>query len=477
MKALSWKLYRDLVAMRGQALAIALVVAAGISVFVSMMSAYDSLTRSRIAFYEERRFADVFAHASRAPVSAVDRIAEIPGVAHVVGRKAAAVTLDLPGISEPIAGRILSIEPGKEPELNALHLRSGRLPEVGRDAEAVVNQAFADARSLQLGDKIGALINGRRQELTVTGVVLSPEYVDTIGPGQIVPDDARFGVIWMGETPLGAALDMDGVVNDFAIGLAKGASEADVIDAVDRVLVPYGGAGAFGRARHPSDHLLVQKLRNVQTSATIIPVIFLGVAAFLLNVVLSRMVTTERTQIATLKAFGYTSGEIARHYVRFALVLASVGVVIGIAAGAALGSGMLSLLGKYYFFPLVPLTITPRTIAVSVSLTFVAAAGGAFAAVRRAAKEAPAEAMKPEPPARFTRTWIERIGLEKCSRPRAAWCCATCRGARRARGCRSWAWRSRGRSWSSARSRWTPCGSRSTSSSRPRRARTRPCRS
>ncbi|MFT3771462.1 MAG: FtsX-like permease family protein [Minicystis sp.] len=411
MRALTRKLLRDLFAMRGQALAIALVVAAGVSVFVSMMSVYDSLMLSRSSFYEERRFADVFARANRAPAAMGARLAEIPGVARVVARVSAEVTLDLPGIAEPITGRVHALVPGRDPELNALHVRTGRLPAPGRSAEVVVNEAFAKARSLRLGDRVGALINGRRQELTITGIVLSPEYVDTVGAGQLVPDDARFGVLWLAEEPLAAALDMRGVANDFAIALAKGASEADVIDAVDRALAPYGGAGAFGRARHPSDYLLMEKLRGVKTSATIIPAIFLSVAAFLLNVVLSRMVALERTQIATLRAFGYTPGEIARHYVRFALVLAFAGTALGVALGAALGRGLLSIYADFYYFPFAPLTITPRTIAIAVTVTVVAAAGGALAAVRRAAREPPAEAMKPEPPARYTRTLIERIGV------------------------------------------------------------------
>lgn len=417
MRALTKKLWRDLFAMRGQALAIALVVAAGVSVFVAMMSAYDSLMLSRSSFYESRRFADVFARARRAPASARARLAEIPGVARVVARVTAEATLDLPGVDEPITGRVHSLVPGRESELDALHVRGGRLPTPGRDAEVVVNEAFAKARSLRPGDRIGVLVNGRRQELTITGIVLSPEYVDTVGAGQLVPDDARFGVLWLAEEPLSAALDMRGTANDFAIAIAKGASEADVIDAVDRVLAPYGGGGAFGRSRHPSDYLLMEKLRGVKTSATIIPAIFLSVAAFLINVVMARMVTLERTQIATLKAFGYTPGEIARHYLRFALALAGGGAALGVALGAALGGGLLSIYEDFYFFPLVPLTITPRTITIAVGVTLLSAAGGAFAAVRRAAREAPAEAMKPEPPARFSRTFIERIGLGRMLSP------------------------------------------------------------
>lgn len=411
MKALTKKLLRDLARMRGQALAIALVVASGVAVFVSTMSALDSLTRSRAAFYERYRFADVFAQARRAPSGVAARIAEAPGVARVMARVTAEVTIDLPGIHEPIMGHVISIQPGREPALNALHLRSGRMPIAGHDEEVLVGEAFAKARSLALGDRFTILLDGRRRELVMTGVALSPEYVFQLGGGQILPDDARFGVLWMAEEPLAAALDMRGAANDFSISLARGASEAEVIAAADRALAPYGGAGAYGRSRHPSDSMLADELKQLSTTATLIPGIFLAVAAFLLNVVMSRTVQTERTQIATLKAFGYTAGEIARHYLGLALVLAGAGAALGVAAGAALGDGMLGLYADYYRFPVVPLTVTARTVAIGVGATLASAAVGALGAVRRAAREAPAEAMKPEPPARFSRSWIERLGV------------------------------------------------------------------
>lgn len=417
MRALTKKLYRDLVLMRGQALAIALVVAAGVAVFVSMMSALDSLTRSRGSFYEAYRFADVFAQARRAPLGVAGRIAEIPGVARVVPRVTADVTVDLPGIDEPLTGRLVSIQPGREVALNAVHLRAGRLPEPGHDAEVLVSEAFATARSLALGDRMSVLLNGRHTDVVMVGVALSPEYVFQVAGGMFLPDDARFGVLWMAEEPLAAALDMRGVANDFSIAITQGASEKDVIEAVNRLLTPYGGAGAFGRSEHPSDKMLADELTQLRTTATIIPAIFLAVAAFLLNVVMSRMVTTERTQIATLKAFGYTSGEIARHYVRFALVLAGGGAALGVAVGAFLGDGMLGLYTEYYRFPVLPLAVTARTIAIAVGVSLAAATAGALSAVRRAAREMPAEAMKPEPPARFQRTWIERLGVGRILSP------------------------------------------------------------
>ena len=78
MKALNRKLWRDLWHLRGQALAVALIVAAGIASFVTARSAYDSLWTSHVEYYRDYRFADVFASLKRAPLAVASRIAAHP---------------------------------------------------------------------------------------------------------------------------------------------------------------------------------------------------------------------------------------------------------------------------------------------------------------------------------------------------------------------------------------------------------------
>lgn len=70
------------------------------------------------------------------------------------------------------------------------------------------------------------------------------------------------------------------------------------------------------------------------------PAIFLGVAAFLLNVVLSRLIALQRDQIAILKAFGYSYAAIGAHCVKLVLLMAVLGVAAGVALGASFGQGL-----------------------------------------------------------------------------------------------------------------------------------------
>ncbi|HEX7124597.1 MAG TPA: FtsX-like permease family protein [Thermodesulfobacteriota bacterium] len=410
MRALHVKLLRDLARMRGQALAIALVVAGGTSAFVVATSTYDSLRRSAEGYYERARFSDVFASLTRAPETRAAEIARIPGVAAVETRVVAAVVLDVAGVPEPVRGRLVSIPDAGEPTLNRLHLRRGRLPRPDA-AEAAVSEAFASANGLAPGDRVAAVINGRWQRLAITGVVLSPEYVFQAGPGDLLPDDRRFGVLWMPRRALAAALDMDGAFNDVVLALAPGASEPGVIAELDRILAPYGGRGAVGRDRQPSAHILAQELEQLRTQGLAIPIVFLAVAAFLLNVVLARLVATERSQIALLKAFGYTDGAVTRHYLAFALVIVGAGVLLGTAAGAWLGQSLTAYYERYFRFPVLVYHLSPGTVLVGALVSAAAGLAGGLGAVRRVAALPPAEAMRPAAPARYRPILVDRLGM------------------------------------------------------------------
>lgn len=412
MKALDRKLLRDLLQMKGQILAICLVIACGIATFMMSLSVLDSLQSSRDTYYGRYRFADVFASLKRAPRPVAERLARIPGVAAIETRVTVAVNLDIPGLKQPGIGRILSLPDYGEPALNRVHLRAGRLPERGRDDEALANEAFADAHGFEPGDQITAIINGHRKTLTIVGIALSPEFVYTLPAGSLFPDDKRYGIFWMRYTELAAAYDMEGAFNDVALSLSRDAIPEEVIRRVDRVLEPYGGLGAYPREDQLSNRFLSSEISQLKSTGMIIPIIFLSVAAFLLNVVLTRLINTQREQIATLKAFGYTHREVGMHYLRLVTLVVVAGVIIGTGFGTWLGRGLLRIYAEFYRFPVFDFNVPPRTLVIAMGVGLLSAFLGVFGAVRRAVRLPPAEAMRPEPPANYRPSVMERLGLQ-----------------------------------------------------------------
>ena len=401
------KLLRDLWRLRGQALATAMVIAAGIALHVMASGALGSIDASRQAYYDRYRLADVFVTLKRAPLSLASRLAAIPGVRTVAPRITGAAILDVPGIVEPVTAIVHSLPGSAAPGLNRIHLVRGRLP--GRDDEALVSEAFARANGLTGGSRIVAILNGKSQPVRITGTALSPEHVFTIAPGSLMSDDRRFGVLWMNRSALEAAFDQRGAFNELLIASDPGVPVAGIITAADRLLARHGGTGAYARADLLSDRFLHDEIGQLRTIARLLPPMFLGVGAFLLWVMIGRVVESDRAEIGLLKAFGYRSAEIAGQYARLVIAITLVGVAIGCLMGAWLGHGLTGIYARFYHFPVLVFRIDAAAYAIAVSLSLGAALVGAWGPVRRAMTLSPAIAMQPPAPTAYHQGGASRL--------------------------------------------------------------------
>jgi putative ABC transport system permease protein len=406
-------LLRDLWHLRGQVLAAALVVACGIGALVATRGTYQSLLVARADYYAANRFADVFARAKRAPETLSEDIRRIPGVAQVRTRIVADVTLDVQGLAEPAIGRLVSIPEQRVPMLNDLQVVRGHYVTPGATDQVLVSEAFAKANRLDVGAKLGAVLHGRWKELAIVGIALSPEFVYEVGSGMLFPDNKRFGVVWMAREALGPAFDMEGAFNDVALSLSSGAREQEVIAALDALLQRYGGLSAYGSSEQLSNRFLTDELAEIGIMTAFIPGLFLAVAAFLLYVVLSRLVATQRTEIGLLKAFGRSNLRVGMHYLLLAMATVSIGLVLGLPLGISLGGLFVDVYKDYFHFPNLHLVVSPQLMLVAAGVSMLAAGVGALVAVSRAVALPPAEAMRPEPPANFRAGLMEWGGATR----------------------------------------------------------------
>lgn len=413
MSTLHTKLWRDLTRLRAQVLTIAMVVAIGVSGFVGMFAVHESLKGSRDAFYADNRLADVFVGVKRAPVHLRERLAAIHGVADVKLDVLFDAQVDLPGVIPPVTGRFIALDlsaahAGRQ-GLNALTLKQGRWPERGTALEALVSDRFAAARNLKPGDVVHAILNGRRERIHLVGTAVTPEYVFASRGG--APDDTAFGVWWIDGRRLTEQFDMEGAFNQASLRLLPGAPELPVRAQVDRLLADYGSVGAVGRDGQLSAKIVSDELASLKVMGTVLPAIFLAVAMFILNVVLSRQVATQRSQIAALKALGYTDDAIAGHYIQLALVIAGLGVFAGLALSEFIGRGMLSLYDEVFRFNGLAYVMSPWLLLASALFAALAATAGTWTAIRSVVRLRPAQAMQPPAPPRYSKTLVERLGL------------------------------------------------------------------
>jgi putative ABC transport system permease protein len=405
VRALDRKLLRDMKRLWAQSLAVALVMASGVATMLIGVGAYTSLYETRATYYDRSQFADVFAFVVRAPNSLAAKIRRLDGVSELETRIVKSALLDVAGFDLPATAAVISVPASGESQLNKLHLRSGRLPDAGSSSQAVVNEKFAAAHHLGAGSGIDIVLNGTRRHLTITGTALSPEYIYAIGPGDMMPDNRRFAVVWMREPALAAAFNLKGAFNSVVLRLLRDADTEDVLQSLDLMLMRYGGEGAYTRKDQISHAFLDAELKQLRTMSRILPPVFLIVTAFLVNMVLSRLVLLEREQIGLLKAIGYTPLEIAAHYAKLILLIGCLGIVIGFAAGTWLSHGLTVLYSRFFNFPYQIFIVSPGLYAISATVAAGAALIGGMRAVLQAAALSPAVAMLPPTPPSYRRAF------------------------------------------------------------------------
>ena len=398
LHALDKKLIRDLVRIWAQALAVALVMACGVATIILAVGASRSLEETRTAFYDRYRFGSVFSSVVRAPKHLKPRIAAIPGVSATELRITEPVLLDVAGMAEPASGLVMSIPDNRQAAVNRLYIRTGRLPSANQEREVAVVETFANAHGFKPGDRFNVIMNGRKRELTIVGIVLSPEFIYAIGPGDMVPDPKRFGVFYMSESVLGSVFDMENSFNDLSLSTLRGADRRKIMEAVDALLDDYGGAGAYDRPDQISNAFLDSELKQLAAMAKVIPPIFLLVSAFLVNMILSRLVALEREHVGLFKALGYTNFAIGAHYAKLVILIALVGLVIGSGAGWWLGRGLTRMYAEFFSFPFLIFTQSFDLYAIAGSVVVASALAGAAKSIWSIANLPPAVAMRPPAP-------------------------------------------------------------------------------
>ena len=397
--------------MKGQVFAITLVVMSGVATFIMFITTMHSLDVTRNNFYRDYNFADVFVNLKRAPESLLEKIKEVPGVNQAESGVSAYVKLDINGYPQPVTGHIVSIPDDGSPLLNRLYIRKGRLADPAKDDEVVINETFAHAHGFNLGDQFAAVINGKWKRLTITGIALSPEFVLVMRPFAMSPDFKHYGILWMSRKAISRAYNMEGAFNYVALTLYPGANLNECLRELDNIVDRYGGFGAYARRDQISHRLLNEEFNMLRNMSKIFPTIFICVAAFLLNVVMSRTINTQREQIAALKAFGYNNFAIGIHYATLVVLIIAAGMGIGIAAGIWLSKILGGIYMEVYRFPALTFMLKPWVIVAAIIISISSALVGTLHSLWQAAKQPPAEAMRPEPPAKFKVTLIEKTGI------------------------------------------------------------------
>lgn len=413
MAVLHRKLRRDLRGSFGVLLTVVVIIAAGTGSFIGMGSAQRILLVSQQDYYNRKRFADFWVDVKKAPLSAVEPLANLRGIAEIEPRIVFDVILDLPGVSQPLTGRLISAPArGFEDTISGIHLVRGSGFSDDRHEEIILGESFAKAHSLQPGDRVGLILNRRQQSFVIVGTAISPEYIYAVrGQGDITPDPEHFGILYIKEDYARELLDFQDACNQIVGRLVPG-HQADmdaILDRIDRALDPYGVLALTPRERQASHRIISDQITNLGVSAVVMPAIFLVVAALVLNVVMSRLAERQRTIIGTLKALGHSDRQVLAHFLSFGLAVGLLGGLGGIGVGTALARAMIHMYTFFFQLPSFLFQVYPQLFLLGIGISVLFATAGTAKGVWKVLRLHPAEAMRPRPPERGSAMFLERF--------------------------------------------------------------------
>ena len=403
---------RDLYERKGSLLALSVIVTIGVGCFIGSAAVWRDLDQSRSRYYREYRIADFSVNVKRAPPQALETVESLPNVRAVYGRISLAALVDIPGVETPIGGVTISLPAQQTPVLNGVMLRSGAWFSGPDEREVILNDEFAKANGLYPGCRIKVLLLDKQHDLLVVGTAMSPEFVYMIpSGGGLAPDPARFGVMYLAEDFLRRSCDLEGAYNEI-VGQVHDRSRnalGRTLTLIEERLDAYGVTNAIPIHEQASVKFLEDEMTGLEVSSTIVPGIFLLVAALVLNVLLGRLVTQQRTVIGTLKALGYSNAAITRHYLFHALTIGAAGGLFGCGFGYWLEGAFISIYREIFALPSIQRHFYPDILVQGFAISIVFAVLGTLRAIQQASRLQPAEAMRPPAPEKGGRTPLEYI--------------------------------------------------------------------
>lgn len=408
---LDTKLRRDLWRNKGLLLAVISIIALGAGTLVGIVSTYFNLIEARDSFYRRCNMADFWVDLRRAPDTLLPRLADLPGISRLSSRISKQVIIDMPGVREPLGGLVLSLSEDIAGAVNSVVLRSGAWFSGKNADEVLVTEKFAEARGLVPGDAVHLLAGGGRKKFRIVGTVIAAEFIYLVPPGAIADLPGNYAVFYMPQRVAAETFGMEGAFNQVTgnfDGIGKAAPEA-VLAAIECELDSAGVIASYTRELQFSNMTLSSDLAGLQTMAFMLPSIFFGVAALVLNVLMLRLAEQQRTTIGTLKALGYDNASLFRHFTLFGGAAGLLGGLAGLALGRWIMVFFTESYAQFYVFPDVPETFYLWLNLFGVLAAVAVAVVGSVRGVGKVTALEPAEAMRPPAPSVSGAILLEKL--------------------------------------------------------------------
>ena len=409
MNKLDIRLYRMIGHSKGQFISVAIIVVVALSIFICFSTSNVNIREAIKTFYDETNFSHINVELIKIPQKGIKEIKSIEGIKEVQGRISIDVPLEIDNKDEKVILRLISVP--DDDGINRLHMSGGEKARL-KNNNLILLRQFALDRDIEKGDIITPYINGRIHNMEVSNIAYSPEFVYLMESEQsLMPAAGKFGVAFIGEEFARGIYGDKGYYNEVLITLENEDDIDEVVEVLENTLDKYGIKRITKRENQISNRMLTEKLEGFDKISKVLPVLFFAVAGIVISIMLSRIVSNDRMAIGVLKALGYSDVKVLFHYLKYSLMIGTIGSIIGIVLGLILSKMLTELFILYFNIPLIGVKIQYIYILYSVLLTGVFCIISGLLGAWRVLKITPADAMLPEPPKSGKHILLERIGF------------------------------------------------------------------
>ncbi len=404
------KIFRDIRRSRWQFVAVAVVIALGVAIFIGSYGSFVNLRSSYDRTYEELDMGDLWFDVADAPAAVASDARAVEGVIAADGRLVVDLPVTVPAIGEgPIQARLSTLPGDDRPAVNDVKVTRGDY--FTGPGQVLLEQGFADFNDVPVGDAVrlqstdGAVI-----ELTVVGHAVSPEYLFVArSERDLFTPPSSFGVMFVPYEELAPALGLDERINSLSLRLDPSVDAQAISLEMSAFLEPYGLGAVHDRDTQLSNQLLQLDLDGFESLAVVFPILFLVVSSLAIYTLLNRLVQSQRGQIGVMRAMGYSRGQVLRHYLGYGLVIGIVAASAGVALGYAIATLLTQAYGSFLTVPFISTQANFGVLAIGFAAGLTASLIAAAIPAWLSAGVRPAEAMRPPAPPAGRHMLIEKL--------------------------------------------------------------------
>ena len=389
-----------------QFISIFLMSLLGMLVFVGIHAESSGAAEAANIYYHKYNLCDIWVAGAGFSDDDVATAKKVTGVEGVEKR------LALTGTAEKYDNAYMYVNFMNSNDINSLMLYEG-IP-FDEDEDGVwLEEWFARTNNIHVGDIFTVKIDSITIDAFVKGIVDAPDYVYYVSETDVMyPNYTKCGLAFMHPSMFPDASNI--IYNQLLVDVREELSDDASIDIIKGKLekaFDRDDIAVTDRDQNLSFATFDAEVKQHNAMGLMFAVVFLAIALLGIVTTMARVTSSQRTQIGTMKALGFSKAVITLHYVSYGFAISAAGCIAGAWTGyMTLPPWILGMFNGSYLIPdlkgkVTTLDITATAVAIAVS-TLVS-----FLSCRKELKDPPAETLKPPAPKKIRHSGLEKSRL------------------------------------------------------------------